>query len=174
MKPLITPKSADEGILITKGSPTATQSDGMGTDEVATPDYLPEVRFEDSNAHRVFTSTKFFRSTMANISQIVVGFNSYNTDIHVSDKDDSIDENRDIQHAMGYNPHFDEVISSDDISIANGHFSSTPKEPDPGPNFSVAGSQHKKGFTFVTHCKHHKGRLFYVPIHMYIIFYYSI
>lgn len=75
---------------------------------------------------------------------------------------------------MGYNPHFDKVISSNDILIADGHFSSTTKELDPGPNFSVVGLQQKKGFTFVTYCKHRKGWLFYVPLHMYIIFYYSI
>lgn len=97
----------------------------MATAEVATPEYLPEVRFEDSNASKVFTSAKFFKSTVANISQIVLGFNSYSTDIHVSNEDYSIDENQDIQHAMGYNPHFDEVISSDDISIA-GNFQKPP------------------------------------------------
>lgn len=59
----------------------------MGAVEVATLDHMHEVRFEDSNAYRVFTSTKIFKSIVANISQIIVGFNSYNNDIHVSDKD---------------------------------------------------------------------------------------
>lgn len=55
--------------------------------------------------------------------------------------------------------HSDKVINSNDIPMADVHFSSTPEEPDPEHNFSVFGLQQKKGFTLITCRKLRKGQL---------------